>query len=126
MIVSGITATRESGTPILSDSSESNSAPDESGMLATMSRLIQAQTEALAAQTRAAATQHLLPLKPFTGEGIRMDDGNRFEKWIEHFEERTSLVGWNKAQQLHQLKLHLEKTASKVFQMLPAEDKTSY
>ena len=87
VIVSGITATRESGTPMLSDSSESSSAPDESGMLATMSRLIQAQTEALAAQTRAAATQHLPPLKPFTGEGIGMDDGNSFEKWIEHFEE---------------------------------------
>ena len=40
VIVSGITATRESGTSMLSDSSESNSAPDESGMLATMSRLI--------------------------------------------------------------------------------------
>ena len=126
VIVSGITATRESGTPMLSDSSESSSAPDESGMLATMSRLIQAQTEALVAQTRAAATQHLPPLKPFTGEGIGMDDGNSFEKWIEHFEERAGLVGWNEAQQLHQLKLLLEKTASKVFQMLPVEDKASY
>ena len=62
VIVSGITATRESGTSMLSDSSESSSAPDEFGMLGTMSRLIQAQTEALTAQTRAAAIQHLPPL----------------------------------------------------------------
>ena len=55
-----------------------------------------------------------------------MDDGNSLEKWIEHFEERAGPVGWNEAQQLHQLKLLLGKTASKVFQMLLAEDKASY
>ena len=45
---------------------------------------------------------------------------------IEHFEERAGLVGWSEAQKLHQLKLLLEKTASKVFRMFPAEDKASY
>ena len=55
---------------------------DESGMLATMTTLIQAQTEALAAQTRAAATQHLPPLKPFSGEGMGTEE-NCFECWIE-------------------------------------------
>ena len=42
---------------------------DESGVLATVTRLLQAQTEALAAHTMAMAAQHLPPLKPFTGEG---------------------------------------------------------
>jgi len=54
-ITGGIPATTEQGESVL----------------ATVSRLLQAQTEALAAQTRVAAAQHLLPLKPFTGEGMR-------------------------------------------------------
>jgi len=37
--------------------------------LATVTRLLHAQTEALAAQTRVTAAQHLPPLKPFSGEG---------------------------------------------------------
>ena len=94
-------------------------------MLATMTRLLQAQTEALAAQTRVAAAQHLPPLKPFSGEG-KITEEDSFYRWIEHFEERACLVGWSEVQQLHQLKLLLEKMASKVFRMFPAEEKASY
>ena len=90
-----------------------------------MNRLLQAQTEALAAQTRAAVAQHLPPLKPFSGEGKITDDSS-FERWIEQFEERARVIGRSEAQQLHQLKLLLEKTALKVFQMFPTEDKASY
>ena len=54
-----------------------------------MTRLIQALSEALAAQTRAAATQHLPSLKPFTGERIGTEE-NSFERWIERFEECIS------------------------------------
>ena len=95
---------------------------DGPGVLATMTRLLQ---ETLAAQTRVAAAQHLPPLKPFSGEG-KITEDDSFEQWIEHFEERAGLVGWSEAQQLHQLKLLLEKMASKVFRMFPVEDKASY
>lgn len=63
--------------------------PPESTILA---QLIKAQTEALAAQTQAAAAQHLPPLKTFTGEG-RLSDADSFERWLENFEERAKLVG---------------------------------
>ena len=86
---------------------------DGLGVLATMTQLLQAQTKALAAQTRVAAAQHLPPLKPFSGEG-KITEEDSFERWINHFEERAGLVGWSEAQQLYQLKLLLEKTASKV------------
>jgi len=82
--------------------------------IATMAQLIRAQTEALAAQIQAAAVQHLPPLKTFTGEG-KLTDTDSFERWLESFEERAALVGWNEAQQLHQLKILLDKTALRTF-----------
>ena len=57
-----------------------------------MAQLIRAQTEALAAQTQAAAAQHLPPLKTFIGEG-KLTDAYSFERWLENFEERAKLVG---------------------------------
>jgi len=103
----------------------SSEAEDASGVLATVSRLLQAQTEALAAQTRATTAQHLPPLKSFTGEG-KVTEDDSFERWLEHFEERASLAGWSKNQQLHQLKLLLEKTALKAFRVLPEEERDEY
>ena len=75
--------------------------------------LLQAQTEALTSQTKATAVP---PLKLFTGEG-KLTDDESFETWIEHFEERAGLTGWSKSQQLHQLKLLLEKTALRAFRV---------
>ena len=94
----------------------------ESTLAVTMAELIIAQTEALAAQTQAAAAQHLPPLKSFTGEG-KLTDTDSFERWLESFEERAKLVGWNEAQQLHQLKLLLDRTALRAFRMFPEEDR---
>ena len=76
-----------------------------------MAQLIKAQTEALAAQTQAAAAQHLPSLKAFTGEGKLTNTDS--ERWLESFKKRATLVGWNENQQLHQLKLLLEKTFTK-------------
>ena len=42
-----------------------------------------------------------------------------FDRWIEQFEERDRIAGWNNDQQLHQLKLLLDKMALNVFRMLP-------
>jgi len=53
-------------------------------------------------------------LKAFTGEG-NLTDTDSFERWLENFEERVAFVGWNEAQQLHQLKLLLDKTALHIF-----------
>lgn len=120
------TGRTSTGGEIAGTESGSGDRPGEmSGMITTMTRLLQAQTEALEAQARAATTQHLPPLKPFSGEGKIMEEDS-FERWVEQFEERANLIGWNEAQQLHQLKLLLEKTASKVFQMFSVEDKATY
>ena len=100
--------------------------PLESSMItATVAQLIKAQTEALAAQTQAVAAQHLPPVKTFTGDG-KLTDADSFERWLENFEERAKLVGWNEAQQLHQLKLLLDKTALRAFRMFPKEDRQDF
>ena len=87
-----------------------------------IAHLIKAQTEALAAQTQAAAAQHLPPLKTFTGDG-KLTDADSFERWLENFEEQAKIVGWNEPQQLQQLKLLLDKTALRAFRMFPEEDR---
>ena len=90
-----------------------------------MTTLLKAHTEAIAAQTKATAAQHLPPLKAFTGEGKQVEvDG--FERWIEQFEERAKVAGWSIEQQLHQLKLLLEKTALRVLRALPDTDQNRY
>ena len=104
---------------------EGSSTTAEDSVLATMSRLLQAQRDALTAQTRAAAAHHLPPLKPFTGEGQQSRDDS-FDQWLERFEERACLVGWSKSQQLHQLKLLLEETALRAFRMFPEADREDY
>ena len=97
----------------------------ESLLVATMTTLLKAHTEAIAAQTQATAAQHLPPLKAFTGEGKQVEEDG-FERWIEQFEERAKVAGWSIEQQLHQLKLLLEKTALRVLRALPDTDQNRY
>ena len=60
----------------------------------TVSKLLQVQIDAMAAQTRAAAVQNLPALCSYTGEGRDALDDN-FERWIERFCERAAVAGWN-------------------------------
>ncbi len=78
-----------------------------------MTRLLEAHTDAIAAQTEATAAQHLPPLKAFTGEGKQVEEDG-FERWIEQLEERAKVAGWSAEQKLHQMKLSLEKTVLRV------------
>ena len=88
----------------------------------TMAKLLQAQVDAMAAQARASAVQHLPALSCYTGEEKDvMDDG--FERWLERFEERSKIACWTPEHQLYQLKLHLEGTARDVFRMLPETER---
>jgi len=75
--------------------------------------ILKAHTEAIVAQMQTAAAQHLPPLKLYTGERKQIEE-HRFDRWLEQFEERAMVAGWSEAQQLHQLKLLLEKTALSV------------
>ena len=87
-------------------------------VVATMARLLQAQTDAMTAQAKAAAVQNLPSLPCYTGEGTDVvDDG--YDKWIQRFRERAIFASWSPEDQLYQLKLHLDKTAMDVFRMLP-------
>ena len=91
----------------------------------TMTSFLKAQTEAMAAQARAAAAQHLPALASYTGEGKQaVDDG--FERWLERFNERSKVAGWTSEQQLYQLKVHLDQTASDVFRMLPESERNTF
>ena len=71
-------------------------------LMATVAQLLKAQTDAMSAQAQAASYQHLPPLEKFSGEVVQADDEG-FDKWIEHFQERAELAGWDE-------KLQLEKT----------------
>ena len=66
------------GTPVSEDSSIVGR---ESSMFATVTRHLQAHTEAIAAQMQIAAAQHLPPLKAFSGEGKQIEEGG-FKRWI--------------------------------------------
>ena len=87
-------------------------------IVATMARLLQAQTDAMTAQAKAVAVQNLPSLPCYTGEGTDVvDDG--YDKWIQRLRERARFASWSPEDQLYQLKLHLDKTAMDVFRMLP-------
>ena len=89
----------------------------------SVTRLLQAQTDAIAAQAKATAVQSLPALPHFTGEGTDVaDDG--FDKWIERFRERAKFAGWSESDQLYHFKLLLDKTALDVYRMLPDSDKS--
>ena len=93
-------------------------------VVGAMTKLLQAQVDAMAAQARASAVQNLPAIPCYTGEEKDvMDDG--FERWIERFEERGKIACWTPEQQLYQLKLHLDGTAREVFRMLPELDRAS-
>ena len=49
-------------------------------------------------------------MRKFSGEDIDSDEGS-IDRWIEQFEEKAKVMGWNDEQKLFQLKAHLEKTA---------------
>lgn len=90
--------------------------------------LLQAQTEAMAAQAQATAAQHLPALASYTGEGKQaVDDG--FKHWLEGSVTEPRLQdGWTQEQllQLYQLKVHLDQTASVVFRMLPKGERDTF
>ena len=57
----------------------------------SVTRLLQAQTDAITAQAKATAVQSLPALPHYTGEGTDVtDDG--FDKWIERFRERAKFA----------------------------------
>ncbi len=94
------------------------------GVMETVTKLLKVQTDVMA-QTRAVAVQNLPGLPYFTGEGTG-DTGNGFDRWLERFRERAEFARWTAEEQLYQLKVHLDKTAVDVLQMLPDHDCGSF
>jgi len=82
---------------------------------------LKAHTEANCSSLSGCSAQHLLLPKAYTGEGKQIEE-DRFDRWLEQFEERAKIAGWSVAQRLNQLKMLLEKTALRVFSMLPDTD----
>ena len=94
-------------------------------LLQSVARMLQVQTAAMEAQTRAAAIQNLPPLPLYTGEERQIaDDG--FEHWVERLKERARICGWTPEQQLYHMKLLLDRTAAEVFRMLSEEDRSDF
>ena len=75
------------------------------------------------AQVQAMAAHSVPPLRKFSGESIKTDEGS-VDRWSEQFEERAHVAGWSEEQKLFPLKAHLEKIAEHTFPMLP--EKTIY
>ena len=94
------------------------------GVMEAMTRLMQVQAEAMAAQAKATVVQHLPPLSRFTGEGTDIAD-DAFDKWVELFKERAKFAGWGSGDQLYHLKTHLDKTALEVYRILPESSKAT-
>ena len=58
-----------------------------------MTKLLQAQTQILAAQAQAVTVQ-TPPLTRFNGEESQ-DEDHPFDRWIKRFEEQAHLAKWN-------------------------------
>ena len=80
----------------------------------SMTCLLQAQADAMAAQAKAVVLQSLPPLPCFTGKGPDISDDG-FDRWMERFRERAKFDGWSESDQLYHLKLLLDKTALDIF-----------
>ena len=129
-VVTPPTSTVTVATPTTSTTTTAGTSPSVSfsgspDIMGTVTRLLQAQTEVMAAQAKAVAVQHLPPLPAYTGEGSQ-DEEDSFDRWIERFLERAKIAGWAAEQQLYQLKFHLEKSASEVFRMLPETERNTF
>ena len=83
-----------------SESSES----DDTNMILSVTRLLENQRLMMAAQVQAMGVP---PLRKFSGENIGSVEGS-IDRWIEQFEERAKVMGWNDEQKLFQLKAKLE------------------
>lgn len=87
-----------------------------------MTKLLQAQTQMLAAQAQAVTVQTLPPLILFNGEENHKE-GKTFDRWIERF---ARLGKWNgNKKNLCQLTAHLKKTAQKVFEVMAVDEKAT-
>ena len=74
-------------------------------IMSTVTRLLEAQRQMMAAKVQAMAAQCVPPLRKFSGENINTDEGS-IDRWVEQFEERAIVAGWSEEQKLFQLKAH--------------------
>ena len=92
--------------PLQNEDTAANLEPNpnlgQHGLVQSMAKLMQAQTNMLTAHAQAVAMQNLPALPPFTGEDPQGDEDN-FEKWLELLKERGRLAQWSKEQHLCQL-----------------------
>ena len=63
---------------------------------------LESQSKLLGAQTNALAIQSVPPLICFSGEGMD-DEDNSLSSWLDRLEERASLLGWSVEQKNNQL-----------------------
>ncbi len=94
-------------------------------MMMSVTRLLEAQRLMMAVQVQAMAAQSVPPLPRFSGEDINTEEGS-IDRWIEQFEERAKVTGWDEQQKLFQLKAHLDTTTDHAVRMLPEEEKAKY
>ena len=106
-------------------SATTEGASGEAGIMLSVTKLLEAQRQMMAAQVQAMAAQSFPPLGKFSGEDCHTDEGS-FDRWIERFEERAKIAGWASEQKLLQLKAHLVKTTEHSFRMMPVEEKVDY
>ena len=114
-----------SAAPLISSQGLRSVTSQEPFLVQSMAKLLEAQTQMLAAQAQAATVQILPPLAKFNGEDADKEEKS-FKRWLDIFEERAKLAAWSAEQKLYQLKMHLEKYALQVFHVMPEEERKSY
>ena len=81
-----------SGTQEWKSSQIASTESGDTGMMLSVTRLLETQRLMMAAQVQAMAAQSVPPLRKFSGEDIDSDEGS-IDRWIEQFEERAKVMG---------------------------------
>ena len=96
-----------------------------SSLTSVFQGFLESQAKLLAVQTNALAVQSAPPLASFTGEDIETET-NSFERWLDKFEDRATMLSWTGEQKCYHIKQLLTKGALKVFDLLPSETRSNY
>ena len=88
--------------PTQSDSDADGGSTEPPTLMQTMTKLLQAQTQAMAAQALATAVHHLPPLALYTGEKEQAEDEG-FDHWLERFEKQYAASAASKSDTAEQV-----------------------
>ncbi len=123
--VSGKCERAYSEARVVSDLVGSLTGSGPSSLQSVFQDFLESQAQLLAMQTNALSEQSAPPLLSFTGEDVEAE-ANSFERWLDMFEERATVLSWTDELKGYHTKQHLAGTALQVFELLPPAKCSSY